>query len=78
MYLYTAFIRDIRTLLQIRQVAQLRSTTCNLQGLNSTRRSTQTTPSRDLTLGGKEQKRKPQKTSSPCGPEVRVQPGNTV
>ena len=37
--------------MQIRQVAQLRSTTCNLQGLSPTQRSTQTTPSRDLTLG---------------------------
>ena len=37
--------------LQIRQVARLRSTTCNLQGLSPTQRSTQTTPSRDLTLG---------------------------
>jgi hypothetical protein len=53
-YSITTFIRDIRTLFQIRQVARLRSTTCNLQGLSSTQRSTQTTPSRDLTLGGKE------------------------
>ena len=49
-YWYTTFIRDIRTIFQIRQVAQLRSTTCNLQGLSSTQRSTHTTPSRDLTL----------------------------
>jgi hypothetical protein len=34
----------LRTLLQIRQVAQLRSTTCSLQGLSSTQRSTQTAP----------------------------------
>ena len=39
------------TLPQIRQVAHLRSTTCNLQGLSPTQRSTQTTPSRNLTLG---------------------------
>ena len=50
-YSIATFIRDIRTLLQIRQVVQLRSTTCNLQGLSPTQRSTQTTPSRDLTLG---------------------------
>ena len=37
--------------LQIRQVARLRSTTCNLQGLSPTQRSTQTTPSRNQTLG---------------------------
>ena len=50
-YSITTFIRDMRTLLQIRQFAHLRSTTCSLQGLSSTQRSTQTTPSRDLTLG---------------------------
>ena len=50
-YFYTTFIRAITSLLQIRQVARLRSTTCNLQGLSPTQRSTQTTPSRDLTLG---------------------------
>jgi hypothetical protein len=43
--------RDLGTLLQIRQFAHLRSTTCSLQGLSSTQRSTQTTPSRDLTVG---------------------------
>jgi hypothetical protein len=52
-YFYTTFIRAITSLPQIRQVARLRSTTCNLQGLSPTQRSTQTTPSRDLTLGGK-------------------------
>ena len=62
-YSITTFIRDMRTLLQIRQVAQLRSTTCNLSGLSSTQRSTQTTPSRDLTLGGKA--REPPQTISP-------------
>ena len=50
-YSITTFIRAITSLLQIRQVAHLRSTTCNLQGLSPTQRSTQTTPSRDLTLG---------------------------
>ena len=50
-YSITTFIRAITSLLQIRQVAQLRSTTCNLQGLSPTQRSTQTTPSRNLTLG---------------------------
>jgi hypothetical protein len=48
-YSIATFIRDMSTLLQIRQVAHLRSTTCNLQGLSPTQRSTQTTPSRDLT-----------------------------
>jgi hypothetical protein len=55
-YSITTFIRDLRTLLQIRQFAQLRSTACSLQGLSSTQRRAQATPSRDLTLGGKEQK----------------------
>ena len=50
-YSITTFIRAITSLLQIRQVARLRSTTCNLQGLSPMRRSTQTTPSRNLTLG---------------------------
>ena len=50
-YFYTTFIRAITSLPQIRQVARLRSTTCNLQGLSPTQRSTQTTPSRNLTLG---------------------------
>ena len=53
----------MRTLLQIRQFAHLRSTTCSLQGLSSTHRSTQTTPSRDLTLGVKA--REPPQTISP-------------
>ena len=56
-------MREITPLLQIRQVAHLRSTTCNLQGLSPTQRSTQTTPSRDLTLGGKA--REPPQTISP-------------
>ena len=51
LYSITTFMREITPLLQIRQVAQLRSTTCNLQGLSPTQRSTQTTPSRNLTLG---------------------------
>ena len=38
-YSITTFIRDLRTLLQIRQFAHLRSTTCSLQGLISTQRS---------------------------------------
>ena len=42
-------------------------TTCNLQGLSPTQRSTQTAPSRDLTLGGKEQKRKPCTSPHRCG-----------
>ena len=50
-YCYTTFIRAMTSLLQIRQVALLRSTTCNLQGLSPTQRSTQTTPSRNRTLG---------------------------
>jgi hypothetical protein len=69
----------MRTLLQIRQFAQLRSTTCSLQGLSSTQRSTQTTPSRDLTLGGKEQGTRqgnPRRLSSPRS--QRVQSGKTV
>ena len=56
-------MREITPLLQIRQFARLRSTTCNLQGISSTQRSTQTTPSRDLTLGGKA--REPPQTISP-------------
>ena len=32
----TTLIRDIRTLLQIRQFAHLRSATCSMQGLNPT------------------------------------------
>ena len=52
----TTFIRDMRTLLQIRQFAQLRSTSCSLQGLSSTQRSARATPSRDRTLGAGEQK----------------------
>ena len=64
-YSIATFIRDLRTLLQIRQVAQLRSTTCSLQGLSSTQRSTQAAPSRDLTLGVKEQKRNPKRLSVP-------------
>jgi hypothetical protein len=47
----TTFMRDMRTLLQIRQFTQLRSTTCSLQGLSSMQRSAQATPSRDLTVG---------------------------
>ena len=53
----TTFIRAMTSLLQIRQFAHLRSTTCSLQGLSSTQRSTQAAPSRDLTLGVKEQKK---------------------
>ena len=37
-YFYTTFIRAITSLPQIRQVARLRSTTCNLQGLSPTRK----------------------------------------
>jgi hypothetical protein len=62
-YSITTFIRDMRTLLQIRHFAHLRSTTCRLQGLSSTQRSTHTTPSRDLTLGVKA--REPPQTISP-------------
>jgi hypothetical protein len=47
----TTFIRDMGTLLQIRQFAQLRSASCNMQGLSPPRRSARATPSRDLTLG---------------------------
>ena len=47
----TTFMREITPLLQIRQFAHLRSTTCSLQGLCSTQRSARATPSRDLTLG---------------------------
>ena len=50
--------------MQIRQVAQLRSTTCNLQGLSPTQRSTQTTPSRNLTLGVMQSRRS--RNSSPA------------
>ena len=50
-YSITTFIRDIRTLLQIRQFAHLRSATGSMQGLNPTRRSARATPSRDPTLG---------------------------
>jgi hypothetical protein len=58
------------------RLLMLWSTTCNLQGRSPMQRSTQTTPSRNLTLGGKEQKeRKPQKTRSPRDPEGR--PGKT-
>ena len=65
-YFYTTFIRVITSLLQIRQVARLRSTTCNLQGLSPTQRSTQTTPSRDLTLGGQGTKKEtPKDQQSP-------------
>ena len=70
-YSITTFIRAITSLLQIRQVAHLRSTTCNLQGLSPTQRSTQTTPSRDLTLGVmqlatvRSPEREPQKTIIP-------------
>ena len=39
-YSITTFIRAITSLLQIRQVAHLRSTTCSLQGLSPTQRST--------------------------------------
>jgi hypothetical protein len=39
------------TLLQIRQVAHLMEHHMQPAGSDSTRRSTQTTPSRDLTLG---------------------------
>ena len=53
-YSITTFIRAITSLLQIRQVARLRSTTCNLQGLSPTQRSTQTTPSRDAHFRGQE------------------------
>ena len=38
------------TLLQIRQFAQLRSATGNMQGLSPTQWSARATPSRDLTL----------------------------
>ena len=66
LYSITTFIRAITSLLQIRQVAQLRSTTCNLQGLSPTQRSTQTTPSRDLTLGGQGTKKEtPKDQQSP-------------
>ena len=37
--------------------------------LHAKEHTNKTTPSRDLTLGGKEQKRKPQKTISPHGLE---------
>ena len=37
-YFYTTFIRAITSLLQIRQVARLRSTTCNLHGLSPTQK----------------------------------------
>jgi hypothetical protein len=47
----TTFIRDLRTLLQIRQFAHHRSATGSMQGLNHTRRGARATPSRDLTLG---------------------------
>ena len=50
-YSITTFIRAITSLLQIRQVAHLRSATCSLQGLSSTQRSARATPSRDRTLG---------------------------
>jgi hypothetical protein len=48
--LYT-FIRDIRTLLQIRRFAHLRSASCSMQGLSPPRRSAHATPSRYLALG---------------------------
>jgi hypothetical protein len=46
----TTFIRDLGTLLQIQQVAQLRSDTCSMQGLDPTRRRAQRTPSTDVAL----------------------------
>ena len=55
----TTFIRALTSLLQIRQFAHLRSTSCSLQGLSSTQRSARATPSRDLTLGVEEQDRRP-------------------
>ena len=64
-YSITTFIRDMRTLLQIRQFARLRSASCSLQGLSSTQRSARETPSRDLTVGVKEQKRNPKRLSVP-------------
>ena len=64
-YSITTFMRDMRTLLQIRQFAHRRSTTCSLQGLSSTQRSARAAPSRDLTLGVKEQKRNSKRLSVP-------------
>ena len=64
-YSITTFIRDMRTLLQIRQFARLRSASCSLQGLSSTQRSARETPSRDLTVGVEEQKRNPKRLSVP-------------
>ena len=46
----TTFIRDMGTLLQIRQFAQLRSASCSMQGLSPTRGSAHATLSRDVTL----------------------------
>ena len=65
----TTFIRDIGTLLQIRQFAQLRSASCSMQGLGPTHRVAHATPSRDLTLGFVQQKAT-QKTISPEIPKV--------
>ena len=64
-YSITTFIRAMTSLLQIQQFARLRSTTCSLQGLSSTQRSARATPSRDRTLGVKEQKRNPKRLSVP-------------
>ena len=46
----TTFIRDMGTLLQIRQFAQLRSASCSMQGLSPPPHAVGS-PSRDLTLG---------------------------
>jgi hypothetical protein len=47
-YSITTFIRDMSTLLQIRQFAHLRSASCSMQGLSPPRRGAHSTPSRDL------------------------------
>jgi hypothetical protein len=79
-YFYTTFIRAITSLLQIRQVARLRSTTCNLQGLSPTHRSTQTTPSRDLTLGVMQLAtvRSPEPVGVKCLPPQAREPLQTI
>ena len=47
----TTFIRDMSTLLQIRQFAHLRTASCSLQGLSPARRFARAAPSGDLALG---------------------------
>jgi hypothetical protein len=74
-YSITTFIRALTSLLQIQQFARLRSTTCSLQGLSSTQRSARTTPSRDRTLGAK-QERNPDKLSVPRSRRFKL--GKTV